>query len=318
MARFSPEPSVMPCCDPLAPPSVTSLEGVSVERQVLEVDGHRVAVEMHLLDGSTEAPPIVFLHGVLTTSCLVGELFDDPTAHSWISLSLPGHFGGAFAAGTTREAIDAALYIRLTEGALEQLLGQQEVILIGWSLGGFTALAVTAAHPERVRAVASLAGFAEPRFTGLVRVMSWLVRLPAITRVVRFGIWVAACRPRFFGMIALLTAHNWKACGTPAASDTFASIWQRYRCHDPDSLTLVLATLHGLDVGSEVARITCPVWIGSGSHDPVVPLAEAERIVARLPQAELRVYDQAGHMFFCEWPGFREHLAEWLAKIPRR
>ena len=320
MAFLLPEPYVMPGCDPLDPPTVSCLEGLSIERKVVAVDGHTVAAEMHLLERGKagDRPTVVFLHGVLTSSCLAAELFEDPSAVSWISLSLPGHFGGSLAAGTRREDVDKRLYVRLTEGALQELVGSQQVILVGWSLGGFTALAVTAAHPERVLAVASLAGFAEPRFTGVVRVLSWLVQLPVVARVVRFGIWVAACRPRFFWLMALLTAHNWRACFTPAGKATFNSIWSRYRCHDAESLTSILATLHRLNLGTAVSSIRCPAWIGSGSRDPVVPVAEARRIAGRLPQAELQVYDGAGHMFFCEWPGFRKHLAAWLAGISRQ
>ena len=303
----------MPCCDPLDPPAVPRLEGLRVERRVVEVDGHRVAAEVHLREQAQ--PPLVFVHGVLTSTCLGRELFDDPESASWIALSLPGHFGGRFAEGTARSGIDAALYARLIEGALQQLVGSQPVILAGWSLGGFTALAVTAAHPERVIAVASLAGFAEPRFAGVVRVMSWLVRLPGMAMLVRAGLWMAGHLPRVFWMVALLTAHNWKACLAEPGRSTLNGVWQRYRCHDPSAMAAVLATLHRLNVGDRVASIRCPVWIGSGSHDPVVPLAEARRIAARLPQAELKVYPRAGHMFFCEWAGFRDDLAAWLAEV---
>lgn len=304
------------CCDPVDPPPVARLDGLAVERRVIEVDGHRVAAEIHLPPDLADAgPPVVFLHGVLTSSGLVGELFEDPAAVSWISLSLPGHFGGGFAVGTGRDDINAALYVRLVESTLEQVLGDRQVILVGWSLGGFTALAVTAAHPERVAAVASLAGFAEPRFAGVVRVMSWLVRLPGAASLVRLGLWAAIYLPRVFWFVALLTASNWRACLTREAKTALNDVWRRYRCHDPASLSLVLATLPKLDVGEPVRSITCPAWVASGSHDPVVPVREARRIAARLPQAEFRVYDGAGHMFFCEWPGFREHLAAWLAGL---
>jgi len=302
-------------CDPLDPPSVPRLAGLRIERRLLEVDGHQVAAEMHLLEQA--GPPVVFLHGVLTSTCLATELFHDPAAASWISLSLPGHFGGRFAPGTLRKAIDASLYGQLVEAALQQLLGSQQVILVGWSLGGFTALAVTTAYPQRVAAVASLAGFAEPRFSGVVWVMSRLVRLPGAGKLVRLGLWVAGHLPRVFWMVALLTAHSWKACLAEPGRATLNGVWRRYRCHDPASLAMVLATLHRLNVGDRVASIRCPVWIGSGSHDPVVPLAEARRIAARLPQAEMHVYPQAGHMFFCEWLGFRDHLAAWLTKVAK-
>jgi pimeloyl-ACP methyl ester carboxylesterase len=303
----------MCACDPLDPPAVPGLSGLDVDRRLLEVDGHHVAAEMHLLQQG--CPPVVFLHGVLTSTCLVSELFDDPASASWISLSLPGHFGGRFAADITAASIDAALYVRLIEGALRQLVGSQRVILVGWSLGGFTAMAVTAAHPERVVAVASLAGFAEPRFAGVVWVMSWLVRTPGVASLVRLGLWLAGRLPSVFWIVCLLTAHNWPACRTESAKAALNGVWRRFRCHNTVSLAWVLATLYRLNIGDRVAGISCPVWIASGSHDPVVPLAEALRIADRLPQARLQVYKRAGHLFFCEWPGFRDGLADWITAV---
>jgi pimeloyl-ACP methyl ester carboxylesterase len=304
----------MLCCDPLDPPPVARQAGLALERRICEVDGQKIAAELHLLPASSAdaPPPIVFLHGVLTSSCLATELFADPSRFSWISLSLPGHAGGSFAPGIRGAEIDAAFYVRLIEGALQHLVGSQRVILVGWSLGGFTVLAVTAAHPERVAAVACLAGFAEPRFTGIVRVMSWMVRLPGAASLVEWGLWLAGLMPRVFWFVALLTASNWRAFRAADAKAVLYDVWLRYRCHDPASLALVLATLPKLNVGDAVAGITCPALIGSGSHDPVVPVEEARRIAGRLHQAELRIYDGAGHMFFCEWAGFQEHLAAWL------
>jgi pimeloyl-ACP methyl ester carboxylesterase len=304
----------MPCCDPLNPPPVSRQAGLAIERRLCEVEGQRIAAEMHLLpsENGSAPPPIVFLHGVLTSTCLVTELFPAPSQVSWISLSLPGHFGGSFAPGLTASSIDADFYVRLIEGALQQLLGDQQVILVGWSLGGFSVLAVTAAHPERVAAVACLAGFAEPRFAGVVRIMSWMVRLPGAATLVRCGLWLAEQMPRVFWFFALLTTSNWKAFETADAKEVLHGVWLRFRCSDAASLSLVLATLPKLDVGDAVGGITCPVLIGSGSDDPVVPVREARRIASRLPQAELRIYEGAGHMFFCEWEGFQDHLAGWL------
>lgn len=314
-------------CDPLVPPRVPRLAGLVIEQRVVEIDGHRVAAEIHRhpqadrTAGGDDGPrsgdrtPIVFLHGVLTSTCLASELFEDPAAHEWISLSLPGHFGGRLAAGTTRRDIDASLFVRLIEGALEQLVGSRRVILVGWSLGGFTALAVAAAHPQRVAAVASLAGFAEPRFAGVVRVLSWLVRLPGTGWLVRLGLLLAMVRPRVFWLVTLLTAATWRPCLTRDAKDAINGVWRRYRCHDAASLVMVLARLHTLDIGNRVSGIRCPVWIASGDRDPVVPLAEAQRIAARLPQAEFEVYPRAGHIFFCEWAGFRADFAAWRTSL---
>ena len=69
-----------------------------VERVLVPVHGHVVAADVHLLDDPR--PPVVFLHGILTTVAVAPQLFADPEAESWIALSLPGHHPGCLAAGS--------------------------------------------------------------------------------------------------------------------------------------------------------------------------------------------------------------------------
>jgi len=297
---------------PPSSPRSRSIAGLALERRLLAVDGHTVAVTGHLLDDGRA--PVVFLHGVLTTTELVGELFDDPAAESWLAVSLPGHAAGSFAAGTTAAEITPELYVRLTATAIRAIVGSRPVILVGWSLGGFTALALAASGSANVAAVASLAGFGRPSFSGLVWILTGCSRLPVTRRLVAFGLWLAGRRPLMFRLLSLLTAHDLAACRTPAARAAIRRVWRRFRRHDPESLRRVLASLRRLDLGEAPRRIGCPVWIAGGRDDPVVSRRETRRLAAEIPQARLTEY-AGGHLFFCEWQGFRRDLAAWLAEV---
>lgn len=53
------------------------------------------------------------------------------------------------------------------------------------------------------------------------------------------------------------------------------------------------------DVVDRLPRISCPTLVAAGRYDGIAPLANAEAIAARVPRAELRVYD-GGHAFFVQ------------------
>lgn len=55
------------------------------------------------------------------------------------------------------------------------------------------------------------------------------------------------------------------------------------------------------DVSDRLGRITCPVLVAAGRYDGIAPLPNGEAIAARVPTAELRVYD-GGHGFFAQDP----------------
>jgi pimeloyl-ACP methyl ester carboxylesterase len=53
------------------------------------------------------------------------------------------------------------------------------------------------------------------------------------------------------------------------------------------------------DVCDRLHAITCPTFVGAGRYDGIAPPPNAEAIVARVPGAELHLYD-GGHAFFVQ------------------
>lgn len=282
----------------------------SVERVLVQSGGHLVAADVHLVESARM--PVVFFHGILTSTGLAPLLFANPAAESWIALSLPGHHPGRLAPGTPVAAIDAELFASLAEAALARIVGDRLVIAAGWSVGGFAALNLAIRRPRRVAAVASLAGFASGRgITGSVAWLAWLARGALGGLGLRAGL-------RAGGRLAWL--HDAIVRSTAASNLPSSALLEgmhaEFTRHDPAAISSVLAALGSLDISAHLHEIAVPTWIVAGGRDPLVPIAEARRLAAGIPAARLTVVESAGHLFFCEWPRFQEDFAAWRAGLP--
>jgi proline iminopeptidase len=56
----------------------------------------------------------------------------------------------------------------------------------------------------------------------------------------------------------------------------------------------------GIDVDDRLGEATHPVLVLAGRHDRVCPVAAAEEMASRLPDAELVVFENSAHMMFAE------------------
>ena len=69
----------------------------------------------------------------------------------------------------------------------------------------------------------------------------------------------------------------------------------------PDVLRLFSANGYGgIEVEDRLGEIPQPVLVTSGRHDRTCTVAAAEAIAAGIPNAELRIFEQSGHMTFVE------------------
>ncbi len=278
-----------------------------MSRHSTVIDGHTVAAEVCLRDNDPR-PPVVFVPGVLTTPAIGDQLRAAVPDRSWIGVSLPGHAPGGFGpAGPPR--ITAESFSAPLENILGELLAARPVVVVGWSLGGFSALALAVHHPERVAAVASLAGIARGGVRGITGKIARLARIPVIRWGVASGLRLAGSWPRLHRFVAEACTANTKGF-IPEAM--LADMHAAYRLHDPRSTAAVMAAVPDLDITPLLGGITVPAWIAAGQFDPIVPLAESKRIAAAIPGAKLTVYRDAGHMFFSEWPRVERDFAAWL------
>ncbi len=66
------------------------------------------------------------------------------------------------------------------------------------------------------------------------------------------------------------------------------------------------------DVVDRLGNITCPTLVAGGRYDGIAPPANSEAIVARVPGAQLRLYE-GGHMFFIQDPAAQPEILDFLA-----
>ena len=57
-----------------------------------------------------------------------------------------------------------------------------------------------------------------------------------------------------------------------------------------------------VDLFPELSNIRCPTLVIGGERDPITPVADSEDIAAAIPQAELRIFEGAGHGVFRDQP----------------
>jgi pimeloyl-ACP methyl ester carboxylesterase len=300
--------------DPHPPVAVGHPANPALQRVIVSVGDHTVGADLHLLAADSR-PPVVFIHGIMASLGLAAELFAAPDRESWIALSLPGHHPGGFSPGLRPGAIDAALFGEIVESALERLVGGRRVIAVGWSAGGFAAVNLAIRHPRRVAAVASLAGFASGRLTGIIGWMQWLAGQPGGREILRRLLAAGGRLPALHDAIVRLCAAD-RAAGAALSAPVLSSMRRDFARHDPAAIAMLLAALPAIDIGDRLAEVRVPTWVAAGGRDPIVPLAQTLRLARGIPGAELRVYEPGGHLFFSEWPGFRADFTAWRESLP--
>jgi 3-oxoadipate enol-lactonase len=67
------------------------------------------------------------------------------------------------------------------------------------------------------------------------------------------------------------------------------------------------------DVNDRLHRITAPTLVACGRYDGIAPLENGEAIAARVPGAELRVYE-GGHVFMVQDPRAHFEIMEFLSR----
>ena len=67
----------------------------------------------------------------------------------------------------------------------------------------------------------------------------------------------------------------------------------------------------GHDVTGRLGRVSCPTLVACGRYDGIAPPPNSEAIAARIPHAELRMYE-GGHIFFAQDPKALPEILDFL------
>lgn len=171
--------------------------------------------------------------------------------------------------------------------AFVRALGLSRVDLFGFSLGGFISQVIAQQEPQLVRKMI-LAGTGPSGGVGIDKVTSITIR-----DMIKGALTLKHPEYHLF----FTKTRN----GRGAARDFLARLKERSRNRDkPVSFPALLAQLKaihawGLESPADLSRIGHPVLVANGDQDKMVPTSNSVDLARRLPNAELVIYEDAGH-----------------------
>lgn len=170
-------------------------------------------------------------------------------------------------------------------------------VFVGLSMGGYVALQIAAAAPERVKALVLCDTRAEPDANE-----NKIKRAAAIDFVRKNGV------EPFLGPFLKDAVANQSAMPFLKGVASKSS---------PEAVMAAMAALAARpDAVPGLSKITAPTAVLIGSQDKITPLQYAQTMSTRIPGAELHVVPDAGHFSNAENPAaFNGSLVSFLKRI---
>jgi 3-oxoadipate enol-lactonase len=204
---------------------------------------------------------------------------------------------------------DAAITVpMMAEDAANLLdaLGIGRPHVLGVSMGGMIAQELVLNHPQQVNGL--VLGCTTPGVSRGVaagpEVVTMLVPTPGLAREDQVRkMWPAICSPSFVEaanqFLEEMLASGLK---TPTPMDTIMK---------------QMVAIQSFDAYERLPRIEQPTLVIHGDRDVLVPPENGRIIAGRIPGAELRIIEDAAHMFF--WEKTEEsasQVVEFLSRVP--
>lgn len=246
--------------------------------RLVDVDGVMTRVRS---EGPVDAPVIVMVHGFSYSLESWDAWARDLSAdYRVIRMDLPGH-------GLTGPDPQRRYSVPQTVdflGALIDELGLDHVTLVGNSLGGLVSWRLAAQRPDLVARLIlvapgaySINGVTDQPVAVPMGVSFYFTQAPEAM--------VAAASAGLFGdarrMDPGLPGRVHDLMQTPGVGQALVERLEVFTLPDPTA---------------DLARVQAPALVLWGGRDVMIPVAQASRITADLPQAELIIYDDLGHI----------------------
>jgi 3-oxoadipate enol-lactonase len=169
-------------------------------------------------------------------------------------------------------------------GLLDQI-GWDTCAVMGVSFGGMVAQELAVRHPHRIERLVlcctSSGGAGAPSFP-----LHTLVDVPEEERI-----------RTHLGISDTRYGAEWQAANPEEAEKLLSSM--RTGATAADGYRHQLAARAGHDVYDRLPSITAPTLVAAGRYDGIAPVANSEAIAARIPGADLRIYE-GGHLFLLQ------------------
>ena len=258
--------------------------------------------------------PLVLIHGF--AACL--EFWDKQLPYladrgfRVIRLDLPGHGGSAMPRDGefSAETISKAVVEMMDESGIER------AALVGHSAGGGLAQAVFHRFPERVYGLClvSTSACAVKKYKEQPD-GAWHVSLS----VSQYMKWLLASPAAFFfhGPLRRLLPTQLPGVFGPGFPDEEARYWMELILSTSRTTVMrMLPAIRGFDATAGLGNISVPTLIFHGKADNIVPWTHSSYMAAMIPEAELHLLPDVGHMVMAERPEFfNETLAEWAERV---
>ena len=165
--------------------------------------------------------------------------------------------------------------------------GLQHFTLLGASTGAPVAIRFAARHPQRVRALVLVGGFAR----GVLRrgtASTSVDNFNAMLRLIEDG-W-SRDHPAFR---QLLTSVHWP--GASAEQMHSFNHLQRVSCAPQTAVALMRRDAE-IDVSADLASVQCPTLVLHSPRDARVPFEEGRLLASAIPGARLEMFDSPNHL----------------------
>lgn len=264
---------------------LTEVDRQQAQGDFIELDQGRLHYRW---DGPTKGPVVVMVHG-FSTPLFIFEQNVAALADAGYRVLRYDHFGRGWS-DRPRRAYSADFYDQTLLGLLDGLGLTQPVRLVGLSMGGLIASEFTARHPDRVDRLFLFVP-AGLDLEGARDGLAWtLLRWPVIGDTVWRFRWrrMLVSDPQYTADAALPAGN--RLAGDPTRQ-------MQFRGYGPALLsTLRHMPMSGQDaVFQRLSRTGIPILSVFGDADATIALSSADKMAAHLPEADIRIVEQAGH-----------------------
>ena len=235
--------------------------------------------------GRRDNRTIVFAHPMLFGSevfdHLASELVND---YHLILLDIHGHGESGYRTPLTLEEMAADYYHLLTK------LDLTNVSWIGHSIGGKIGIRIALANPEAIDSlilIATTARLDPPQLRELAWPLWEMFRDGHREDIVDAALQFTFAPATHKNQPQLIEHYRNKVINYENAEGVFEA---------------VSAVFNRTDLSDQINAIEAPTLVIAGREDSAMPPVESEFIASRIPNAQLAVIDEAGHMLVVEKP----------------
>jgi 3-oxoadipate enol-lactonase len=268
-------------------------------RSCVEHSGVAIHVADHMPGGPSDEPPVLLLHGLLTSGEAWHRMVPALTRRRRVIVpDLRGHGRSSAPSGDVN--LDELVGDLL---AVLDALGVRRATLLGLSLGGLVCLHAALRAPERVAALGLLATPASPETRE-----SRMRRLGTLEAMDRIG-----KRPVLRGMAGWLFGHTTRR-RVPQVVEAWIEAGVRV---DATAVRRTAqAALWRPEVRPSLGRVRVPTLVVAGAEDAVLPREEAQLLARGIPGATSCTLAHAGHLLPLEQPDVLATVVRsWLAFV---